>query len=157
MINGKRIAVVMPAYNAEKTLTQTLAELPDVVDVRLLTDDHSSDNTVELAKRLVAREEHLSVGCRRVVRRRCERGPVDGGCGAVEKVAAHELADQRARAAGTVEILRRESPRGKKLPEAAPSESRGTGREHRVGRRSDSSAPPIRPPIPRACHRSATP
>src|SRR3954466_12826540 len=52
MINGKRIAVVMPAYNAERTLAQTLAELPDVVDVRLLTDDHSSDNTVELAKRL---------------------------------------------------------------------------------------------------------
>jgi len=52
MINGKRIAVVMPAYNAEKTLAQTLTELPDVVDVRLLTDDHSSDNTVELAKRL---------------------------------------------------------------------------------------------------------
>jgi glycosyltransferase involved in cell wall biosynthesis len=52
MINGRRIAVVMPAYNAEKTLEQTLAELPETVDVRLLTDDSSSDNTAELAKRL---------------------------------------------------------------------------------------------------------
>lgn len=52
MINGKRIAVVMPAYNAEKTLEQTLAELPEIVDVRLLTDDHSSDKTAEVANRL---------------------------------------------------------------------------------------------------------
>jgi glycosyltransferase involved in cell wall biosynthesis len=52
MINGKRIAVVMPAYNAEKTLAQTLSELPEAVDVRLLTDDHSSDHTVALANRL---------------------------------------------------------------------------------------------------------
>src|SRR3954447_20590525 len=52
MINGKRIAVVMPAYNAERTLAQTLSELPETVDVRILTDDHSSDHTVELANRL---------------------------------------------------------------------------------------------------------
>lgn len=52
MINGKRIAVVMPAYNAEKTLEQTLAELPDTVDIRILVDDHSSDATAALAGRL---------------------------------------------------------------------------------------------------------
>src|ERR1700736_5691645 len=52
MINGKRIAVVMPAYNAEKTLQVTVGELPDLVDIRILVDDQSSDNTVELAKRL---------------------------------------------------------------------------------------------------------
>ncbi|MFL6451846.1 MAG: glycosyltransferase family 2 protein [Bryobacteraceae bacterium] len=52
MINGKRIAVVLPAYNAEITLNQTLAELPDTVDFRILVDDHSSDGTAELAKRL---------------------------------------------------------------------------------------------------------
>src|ERR1700759_385094 len=52
MINQKRVAVVMPAYNAEKTLEQTLTELPDTVDVRILVDDHSSDATAELAKRL---------------------------------------------------------------------------------------------------------
>src|SRR5580700_11320008 len=46
MINGKRIAVVMPAYNAEKTLEVTVGELPDLVDLRILVDDHSSDSTV---------------------------------------------------------------------------------------------------------------
>jgi glycosyltransferase involved in cell wall biosynthesis len=50
MINGKRIAVVMPAYNAEKTLLATLNELPDIVDIRILVDDRSSDRTVELAR-----------------------------------------------------------------------------------------------------------
>jgi len=52
MINGKRIAVVMPAYNAEKTLEVTAGELPDLVDIRILVDDHSSDRTVDLARRL---------------------------------------------------------------------------------------------------------
>jgi len=52
MINGKRIAVVMPAYNAEKTLRVTVAELPDLVDIRILVDDHSSDRTLEVAHRL---------------------------------------------------------------------------------------------------------
>ena len=52
MINGKRIAVVLPAYNAEKTLEATVHELPDLVDIRILVDDYSSDRTVELAHRL---------------------------------------------------------------------------------------------------------
>ena len=52
MINNKRIAVVMPAYNAEKTLEATVSELPDVVDIRIVVDDHSSDRTVEVAQRL---------------------------------------------------------------------------------------------------------
>src|SRR3977135_1098334 len=52
MINGKRIAVVMPAYNAEKTLSATVAELPELVDTRILVDDHSSDGTVDLAPQL---------------------------------------------------------------------------------------------------------
>ena len=52
MINGKRIAVVLPAYNAEKTLEATVRELPDLVDIRILVDDHSSDRTVEVAHRL---------------------------------------------------------------------------------------------------------
>ncbi len=52
MINGKRIAVVMPAYNAEKTLAVTVGELAEVVDIRILVDDHSSDGTIEAAKRL---------------------------------------------------------------------------------------------------------
>ncbi len=52
MINGKRIAVVLPAYNAEKTLEATVRELPELVDIRILVDDHSSDGTVEIAHRL---------------------------------------------------------------------------------------------------------
>jgi len=52
MINGKRVAVVLPAYNAEKTLEATIRELPDLVDIRILVDDHSSDRTVEVAQQL---------------------------------------------------------------------------------------------------------
>jgi glycosyltransferase involved in cell wall biosynthesis len=52
MINGKHIAVVLPAYNAEKTLEATVRELPEVVDACILVDDHSSDRTVEIAHRL---------------------------------------------------------------------------------------------------------
>ena len=52
MINGKRIAVVLPAYNAEKTLEATVRELPGLVDTTILVDDHSSDRTVEIAQRL---------------------------------------------------------------------------------------------------------
>lgn len=63
MINGKKITVVMPAYNAEKTLEQTYAEIPfDIVDEVILTDDFSQDNTVakarELGIRTVIRHEH---------------------------------------------------------------------------------------------------
>ena len=55
MINGKRIAVVMPAYNAEKTLEQTVRELSDVVDIRILVDDCSRDQTAALSERLGVR------------------------------------------------------------------------------------------------------
>jgi glycosyltransferase involved in cell wall biosynthesis len=53
MINGKKIIVVMPAYNAEKTLEQTYSEIPfDIVDEVILTDDCSKDQTIEKAKAL---------------------------------------------------------------------------------------------------------
>lgn len=52
MIDGKRVAVVMPAYNAEKTLEQTVRELPGIVDVKILVDDSSSDNTARLSESL---------------------------------------------------------------------------------------------------------
>jgi glycosyltransferase involved in cell wall biosynthesis len=52
MIDGKRIAVVMPAYNAARTLEATVAELPDLVDIRILVDDYSEDATVQLGQRL---------------------------------------------------------------------------------------------------------
>ena len=57
MINGKKIVVVMPAYNAEKTLEQTYREVPfDIVDEVILTDDFSRDSTVEKARELGIRE-----------------------------------------------------------------------------------------------------
>ena len=52
MINGKRVAVVMPAYNAESTLEATVREIPDLVDIRILVDDYSKDKTVAVARRL---------------------------------------------------------------------------------------------------------
>lgn len=53
MLNGKKIIVVLPAYNAEKTLRQTYEEIPfDIVDSVLIVDDNSSDGTVKLAQKL---------------------------------------------------------------------------------------------------------
>jgi len=52
MINGKKIIVVMPAYNAFKTLEKTYNEIPAIVDQVILVDDFSSDNTYELAKKI---------------------------------------------------------------------------------------------------------
>jgi glycosyltransferase involved in cell wall biosynthesis len=53
LLHGRRIVVVMPAYNAERTLRKTFAEIPrDVVDEVLLTDDASADATVRLAREL---------------------------------------------------------------------------------------------------------
>ena len=53
MLNGKKVVVVMPAYNAARTLGKTYGEIPrDIVDEVILTDDHSSDDTVAIAKSL---------------------------------------------------------------------------------------------------------
>lgn len=53
MLENKRVICVMPAYNAERTLERTLQAVPDgVVDHFILVDDNSSDETVDLAKRL---------------------------------------------------------------------------------------------------------
>jgi glycosyltransferase involved in cell wall biosynthesis len=52
MINGQRVAVVMPAYNAVSTLEATVREIPDLVDIRILVDDYSKDNTAALARKL---------------------------------------------------------------------------------------------------------
>jgi len=49
VINGKYLAVVLPAYNSARTLTATVQELPDIVDTRILVDDGSSDETARLA------------------------------------------------------------------------------------------------------------
>ena len=53
MIAGKKLAVVLPAYNAAKTLEMTYAEIPfHIVDEVVLVDDASRDNTVETANKL---------------------------------------------------------------------------------------------------------
>ena len=53
VLNGKRVVVVLPAYNAAKTLERTLSEVPPgIVDAFLLVDDASQDDTIEVARRL---------------------------------------------------------------------------------------------------------
>ncbi len=53
MVNGKKVVVVMPAYNAGKTLKTTYEEIPfDIVDEVVLVDDASRDKTVEIARAL---------------------------------------------------------------------------------------------------------
>jgi len=68
MLNGKKIVVVLPAYNAAKTLQQTYNEIPfDIVDDVVLVDDRSKDETVQLAKQIgiqhvVLHEKNLGYG-----------------------------------------------------------------------------------------------
>jgi glycosyltransferase involved in cell wall biosynthesis len=53
MLHNKRIIVVLPAYNAAKTLEETYREIPfDIVDDVILVDDASYDNTSEVAKQI---------------------------------------------------------------------------------------------------------
>jgi glycosyltransferase involved in cell wall biosynthesis len=53
VFHGKKIVVVMPAYNAARTLEKTYREIPlDIVDEVVVTDDASSDDTVEVACQL---------------------------------------------------------------------------------------------------------
>lgn len=53
MVNGKKIVVVLPAYNAGKTLKRTYEEIPfDIVDDVVLVDDFSRDNTAEVGAEL---------------------------------------------------------------------------------------------------------
>ena len=68
MINNKSITVVLPAFNAGKTLETTYNEIPfDIVDHVILVDDGSSDNTIEVARKLgikhiVEHEENRGYG-----------------------------------------------------------------------------------------------
>jgi glycosyltransferase involved in cell wall biosynthesis len=53
MIVGNKVVVVMPAYNAEKTLERTFQDIPgDIVDEILLVDDYSHDETIKIAHKL---------------------------------------------------------------------------------------------------------
>ena len=67
MVNGKKVVVVMPAYNAEKTLRKTYGEIPlDIVDDVILVDDASRDRTSEIARELgirtIVHQENLGYG-----------------------------------------------------------------------------------------------
>jgi glycosyltransferase involved in cell wall biosynthesis len=68
MIKDKKISVVLPAYNAEKTLTQTFSEIPfEIVDHVILVDDKSSDKTLAVARKLgiehiIEHESNLGYG-----------------------------------------------------------------------------------------------
>jgi glycosyltransferase involved in cell wall biosynthesis len=67
MLNGKRIVVIMPAYNAEKTLEKTYHEIPfEFVDDVILVDDASQDRTSEIAREMgihtVVHTENLGYG-----------------------------------------------------------------------------------------------
>ncbi len=67
MINGRRISVVLPAYNAEVTLARTVAELDqEIIDEIVLVDDASTDQTVTLARELglepISHELNLGYG-----------------------------------------------------------------------------------------------
>ena len=81
MINGKRIAVVMPAYNAEKTLENTVAELSDVVDIKILVDDSSKTRPplfpeISACRRLSMMPiTAMAATSRRVIARRLPRAP----------------------------------------------------------------------------------
>src|ERR1019366_7527906 len=53
MINGKKLIIVLPAYNAELTLRKTYSEIPfDIVDEVVLVDDHSRDRTAEVGREI---------------------------------------------------------------------------------------------------------
>lgn len=66
MFLGKKVAVVMPAYNASQTLAKTYHELPfDIVDEVILVDDHSSDDTSKLA---------MELGIQHVIRHETNKG-----------------------------------------------------------------------------------
>jgi glycosyltransferase involved in cell wall biosynthesis len=67
MIRNKKVVVVLPAYNAAKTLENTYNELPfDIVDEVILVDDFSNDNTAEIARSLgiqtIVHTENLGYG-----------------------------------------------------------------------------------------------
>lgn len=53
MILNKKIIVVLPAYNASKTLVSTYKEIPfDIIDDVILVDDNSTDETIKVAKEI---------------------------------------------------------------------------------------------------------
>ena len=81
MLNGKKIVVIMPAYNAEKTLDKTYREIPfEFVDDVVLVDDASQDHTAEIARgigiRTIIHETNLGYGANQ---KSCYRAALDLG------------------------------------------------------------------------------
>jgi len=68
MLKDKKICIVLPAYNAALTLEKTFSEIPfDIVDDVVLVDDHSKDETIQIAKKLgikqiIEHEKNLGYG-----------------------------------------------------------------------------------------------
>lgn len=66
MLKGKKITVVLPAYNAALTLERTYREIPmDIVDEVILVDDHSKDETAAVGRQL---------GIRHIIRHEVNKG-----------------------------------------------------------------------------------
>jgi len=66
MVNGKKLVIVLPAYNAELTLRRTYEEIPmDIVDDVILVDDASSDRTLEVGR---------EIGIRHLIRHEKNKG-----------------------------------------------------------------------------------
>jgi glycosyltransferase involved in cell wall biosynthesis len=85
MTNAQRVVVVLPAYNAERTLQRTVAEIPrDVVDEVILVDDASHDRTVEVARLLgiptIVHPENRGYGANQ---KTCYQAALDRGAGIV--------------------------------------------------------------------------
>ncbi len=61
MFHGKKIIVVMPAYNAEKTIVRTYREVAaqEIVDVIIVVDDNSADKTVSVAEDIKKSSDHI--------------------------------------------------------------------------------------------------
>jgi len=81
MLNGKKIVVVMPAYNAEKTLKDTYNDIPfEIVDDVILVDDASRDRTSELSKsmgiRTIVHEKNIGYGGNQ---KSCYRAALESG------------------------------------------------------------------------------
>lgn len=66
MLNGKRIGIVLPAYNAASTLEKTYLEIPfDIIDEVILVDDASKDKTSDVA---------LKLGIKHIIRHEKNKG-----------------------------------------------------------------------------------
>ena len=67
MLNSKKIVIVLPAYNASRTLALTIRSIPELADAIVVVDDHSADDTFRVASalgvdKLVRHEENLGYG-----------------------------------------------------------------------------------------------